>query len=107
MTRYYIAECQDCSPTLPMPFLERDKRDEWASFHSDVLRHHVLVCTQDMTTSEESIYRRCFECGKEWTAEALVAAHNEILDEIGKPGAADHVTDPATVPCCPDCIHDW
>ena len=30
-----------------------------------------------------------------------------ILDEIGRPHAADHVTDPAAVHCCPECIHDW
>ncbi len=54
-----------------------------------------------------SIYRRCYECGKEWTATALVEAHNAILDEIGRPHAADHVTDPAAVHCCPECIHDW
>lgn len=54
-----------------------------------------------------SIYRRCYECGKEWTATALVEAHNAILDEIGRPHAADHVTDPAAVHCCPKCIHDW
>ena len=53
------------------------------------------------------IYRRCHECGTEWTAQALVAAHNGILDEIGKPWAADHVTDPAAVHCCPDCVRGW
>ena len=56
--------------------------------------------------SEESIYRRCFECGTEWTAAALVAAHNEMLGGVGAPVVA-HVTDPASVWCCPECIHDW
>ena len=55
---------------------------------------------------EEPIYRRCFECGRGWTAKALVTAHNAILDEIGTP-AGYHVTNPAAVHCCPDCTHDW
>ena len=62
---------------------------------------------RSLRSAPDKIYRRCSECGTEWSAKALVAAHNEILDEIGKPWAADHVTDPAAVHCCPDCIHDW
>jgi hypothetical protein len=47
MTRYYLAECQDCTPTLPVPFLEQPERDKWASVHSDVLGHSVLVYTEE------------------------------------------------------------
>ena len=62
---------------------------------------------RSLRSAPDKIYRRCPECGTEWSAKALVAAHNEILDEIGKPWVADHVTDPAAVHCCPDCLHDW
>ena len=63
--------------------------------------------------SEEPIYRRCYECGKEWTEPALIAAHNAWLDEIGAfdiPNAevdARDVDSGAEVPMCPECIHDW
>lgn len=56
---------------------------------------------------EEPIYRHCFECGVDWSTSALVAAHNALLDEIGTPGTAEHVTDPAAAYSCPECGHDW
>ena len=55
----------------------------------------------------ERVYRRCSECGKEWTEPALIAAHNAWLDQWDWEHVGDRVTDPAAVHCCPECIHDW
>ena len=60
-----------------------------------------------MTPSEEPVYRRCYECGTEWTAEALVAAHNVILDNCDPGHLCVRVTGPADIYWCPECIHDW
>lgn len=56
----------------------------------------------------EPIYRVCFECGTEWTASALIVAHNAILDTWAPDGIVTcHVDNPEDVYCCPECIHDW
>jgi hypothetical protein len=44
---WYLATCVDCKPMLPQPFTERANRDEWASVHSDAVRHTVAIATQE------------------------------------------------------------
>lgn len=51
----------------------------------------------------EDVFIVCLECGHAFTAEALLAGHNEHLAEFGgKPE-----TDPDKVFACPECIHDF
>lgn len=73
--------------------------DDWKCFF-----HGTEPITKDT-------FRVCGECWHAWTAEALLADHNAILDEIDKehgPGnAGAHLTDPEKVFACPLCIHDF
>jgi len=46
---------------------------------------------------DQTTFRVCFECGHAWTADALLAEFPRFSwDE-----------DPAKVPFCPECLHDW
>ena len=38
---WYLAVCLTCTPLLPMPFIDRAERDEWAVAHRDGTGHAV------------------------------------------------------------------
>lgn len=46
LATFYMAECRDCEPPLPMPFGDQEKRDEWAREHSKI-GHRVKVFTEE------------------------------------------------------------
>jgi hypothetical protein len=48
-TRWYLAQCQDCWKTLPMPFLSEEERDGWAEVHEEATLHRVRRGTNDRT----------------------------------------------------------
>ena len=43
---FHIAECQICTPVLPMPFDDRVERDVWLAAHSSATDHAVRVKTE-------------------------------------------------------------
>jgi hypothetical protein len=46
MNEWHMAACMDCTPPLPMPFLDRHTRDTWAAAHIDGTDHRVLIYTE-------------------------------------------------------------
>ncbi|AXH45147.1 hypothetical protein SEA_BISKIT_49 [Gordonia phage Biskit] len=41
MKNYFLADCLDCEPSLPLPFEDESKRDEWAKAHAKTTHHRV------------------------------------------------------------------
>jgi hypothetical protein len=39
---WYLAECQECVPVLPVPFSTVTARDNWAHEHTDATGHSVV-----------------------------------------------------------------
>lgn len=44
---WYLAVCQGCTPTLPMPFTTEQDRDDWARLHAEGTGHEVANETQN------------------------------------------------------------
>lgn len=43
---WFIAECQECTPLLPMPFTDEAQRDRWAAEHGTANGHTVTTRTE-------------------------------------------------------------
>jgi hypothetical protein len=44
---WFIAECQECTPVLPVPFTSEQQRDEWIVAHGIATGHGISKWTEN------------------------------------------------------------
>lgn len=44
---YFICLCYECSPILPIPFINSEDRAKWMTQHTELTNHKVLCYVEE------------------------------------------------------------